>query len=430
MRFILFSTAICLATLLVISAGGVAAQVVQISGKVTLKQADGITVPIAGAVIDIYRTDIKQKFQVTTDRRGEYLHGGLPMVGTYTIAVSAAGARPDYSAGVRLTRQPVNDFALVRGDGSRLTLEQIAAMGSAPAAPAAPAGESAETRAARERLEHESARIAEENNRITAANEIVARTFKAGNEAVNAGRYDEAIAQYREGLAARPDEPAILTNLSEALRRRGADRHNAAIKDQDSNGKDAGFGAAKKDWSAAAQASRKALDVIKGAPADDPDQQRIYTRNRLAALSAYAQAMRLVATKVDYTQASAAWEAYQEYIAVETDPAKKTRLRGEALQMVFDAGSIDLPIAEARKILATEPNQLDANRVLGLALFASGDKKNYQEAADHLQRYVELAPDTDPLKQSAKESLDYLMTAENIKPRRGQAAQRPPQRRP
>jgi hypothetical protein len=39
-----------------------------ISGKVTLKQADGSIVPIAGAVIDIYRTDFKQKVQVTTDR--------------------------------------------------------------------------------------------------------------------------------------------------------------------------------------------------------------------------------------------------------------------------------------------------------------------------------------------------------------------------
>ncbi|MDT5293434.1 MAG: hypothetical protein QOJ76_314, partial [Acidobacteriota bacterium] len=32
------------------------------------------------------------------------------------------------------------------------------------------------------------------------------------------------------------------------------------------------------------------------------------------------------------------------------------------------------------------------------------------------QHYVDKAPDTDPLKQSAKESLDYLKTAENVKP--------------
>jgi tetratricopeptide (TPR) repeat protein len=418
MRFELFAIGARVAMLLLLSAIGAAAQIVQISGKVTLKQANGSVTPVAGAVIDIYRTDFKQKFQVTTDRRGEYLSAGLPMIGTYTIAVSAAGARPDYRAGIRVMRQPVNDFALLQGDGSRLTLEQIAAMGSAPAAPTAPGGESAETRAARERLERENARIEEENRKITAANETVVRTFKAGNEAINAGRYDEAIAQYREGLAVRPDEPALLTNLSEALRRRGADRYNAAIRDRDDSRKVAGIDAAKKDWSGAAQLSRKALDILKGSAPADPAQQQNYAQNRRAALSAYAQAIRLVATKVDQTQTSSAWAAYQEYIAVETDPAKKSRLRGEALQMVFDAGSVDLAIAEARKILATQPNDLDANRVLGLALFASGDKKNFQEAADVLQRYVDLAPDTDPIKQSAKDSLDYLMSAENIKPRR------------
>ena len=417
--------------LLLFSAAGAVAQVTQISGKVALKRADGTVVPVPGAVIDIYRTDIKWQAQVRTDKNGGYTHAGVPFVGTYTIAVSAPGAHPDYVPSVRVSQRPVIDFELKPGDGSRLTLEQIKQLAAAaPGAPAASAAESAEAKAARERLERETARIEEENKKITAANEIVARTFKAGNEAIFAGRYDEAIAQYREGLAARPDEPAILANLSEALRLRGVNRFNAAVKDQDRNRRDAGQSAAKKDWTEAAQASRKALEVIKSAPTNDPEQQGIYAGNRIAALSTYALAMRLVATKVDQTQASAAWEASQEHISVETDPAKKAKLRGDALQMLFDAGSVDLAIAEARKILATEPNQLGANRVLGLSLFASGEKKNFQEAADRLLRYVTLAPDTDPLKQSAKESLDYLKTAENIEPRKGQATPPPVQRRP
>ncbi len=299
-----------------------------------------------------------------------------------------------------------------------------------PSTPIAPAAESAAARVARERLERESARIEEENRKIAATNEIVARTFKAGNEAINAGQYDEAIAQYREGLAVRPDEPALLTNLSEALIRRGVDRFNVAVRDEDRKKRDTGTEAAKKDWSEAAQASRKAVNVIKGAPASDPVRQQSYAHNRLAALSAYARAMRLVATKVDYTQGPAAWEAYQEYLAVETDPAKKTRYRVEALQMLFDAGSADLAVAEARKILASEPNHVDAIRVLGLALFASGDKKNFQEAADALQRYLDLAPDTDLHRESGKEALDYLKTAETITPRRGQATRSPSRRRP
>jgi cytochrome c-type biogenesis protein CcmH/NrfG len=127
-------------------------------------------------------------------------------------------------------------------------------------------------------------------------------------------------------------------------------------------------------------------------------------------------AMRFVASKVDQSQAQAAWDAYQQLLALEIDPAKKAKFRAEALQTVFDAGAVDLAVAEARKVIATEPDDVDANRVLGLALFASGDKGKFQEAANFLQHYVDKAPDTDPLKASAKESLDYLKTAENIKP--------------
>ena len=64
-----------------------------------------------------------------------------------------------------------------------------------------------------------------------------------------------------------------------------------------------------------------------------------------------------------------------------------------------------------------------------LALFASGDKAKFQEAANYLQRYVDKAPDTDPLKQSAKESLDYLKTAENVKPEKVTPT-RAPRKRP
>jgi cytochrome c-type biogenesis protein CcmH/NrfG len=96
--------------------------------------------------------------------------------------------------------------------------------------------------------------------------------------------------------------------------------------------------------------------------------------------------------------------------------------------MLFDAGAIELATTEGRKLLAEDPDNVAANRILGLALFATGDKAQYQEAANFLQRYVDKAPDDDPLKASAKESLDYLKTAENVKPQ--SQPSRPPRRRP
>ena len=90
--------------------------------------------------------------------------------------------------------------------------------------------------------------------------------------------------------------------------------------------------------------------------------------------------------------------------------------------MLFDAGATDLAVAEAQKVLAENPDDIDANRIMGLALFASGDKAKFQQAANYLQHYVDKAPDTDPLKASAKESLEYLKTAENVKPEKTQPA--------
>jgi hypothetical protein len=272
-------------------------------------------------------------------------------------------------------------------------------------------------------LARKNAEIEEKNKKITESNEVVSRTFKAGNEALSATppRYDEAIAQYKEGLAARPDEVALLTNLSEALRRRGVERFNAAIKATDNDAKTQGLDAAKKDWTEAAEAANKAVTLVKSAsPTGETVNQAAFEQNKKAAISTRALAMRLVATKVDQSKAAETLAAYQEYMEAEIDPAKKAKIRAEALQTLFDAGATDLATAEAQKVLAENPDDVDANRVMGLALFASGDKTKFQQAANYLQRYVDKAPDTDPLKQSAKESLEYLKTAENVKPEKTQ----------
>jgi hypothetical protein len=56
----------------------------------------------------------------------------------------------------------------------------------------------------------------------------------------------------------------------------------------------------------------------------------------------------------------------------------------------------------------------------GQALFNIGaintDKTKYQEAANYLARFVEKAPDTDPLKADAKAILETLKDQANVKP--------------
>jgi tetratricopeptide (TPR) repeat protein len=105
-------------------------------------------------------------------------------------------------------------------------------------------------------------------------------------------------------------------------------------------------------------------------------------------------------------------------IAVETDQAKKLKDQVDAAQMYYDAGNVPKAIEAFQAVLASNPDNLEATLGLGLALFSTGDKSKYQEAANYLQRFVDKAPDTHPLKASARESLDYLKKQENVQPQR------------
>ncbi len=415
------------ALLVAASAVAASAQTTQVNGTVTLKQADGTEVPVAGAQIDIYRTDIKAEYHTKTDKKGTYIHAGLPFVGTYTIVVSAPGASPAALTKQRFTTDTKRDFELSPGDGSKLTLEQAQARASAGGGGgggggSAPRGESKEEKAAREAREKEIAEIEKKNAEITKSNEVVGAAFKAGNEALSAGKFDEAITSYRQGIAARPEEVALLTNLAEALRQRADRRYNEAVKEATPEAKVAGQNEAKKDWAESAELATKAVSLVKAAtPSGANVNASAYEANKKAAISVRALVMRRVVAKVDATKAAEAVAANQEFIDIETDPAKKARIRSETLQALFDGGATEAAQAEAQKVLAEDPDNPDANRILGLALFATGDKAKFQEAANYLQRYVDKAPDNDPLKQSAKESLEYLKTAENVKPEKAPA---------
>jgi hypothetical protein len=418
------------------SAVAASAQSTQVNGKVTLKQADGTVVPVVGAQIDIYRIDIKAEYHTKTDKKGGYIHAGLPFVGTYTIIVSAPGTSPTFAAKQRFTSETRRDFELVPGDGSTLTLEQVKAReagggGGSASGGAPPRSESKEDKAAREAREKEIAEIEKKNSEITQSNDTVNRLFKAGNDALFASppRLDEAITSFREGLAARPEEVALLTNLAEALRQRADSRFNAAVKETSIEAKVQGMDAAKKDWVEGAELASKAVTLVKAAnPAGANVNAAGYDQNKKAAISVRALLLRRVAAKADPTKAPDALAANQEYMDIETDAAKKAKIKGETLQALFDANATDLVVAEAGKILAEDPDNPDANRILGLALYATGDKAKYQEAANRLQHYVDKAPDTDPLKASTRDALEYLKTAENIKAEK--TPSRPQRKRP
>ena len=399
------------------------AQMAPLHGNVKLAGGkDGQTTPVANAAVDVYRTDIKGEFHTKTEKNGDFSFAGLPLQGTFIIAISAPGAQPNAKGGVRVINldKPI-EFVLGPGDGKRLTFDEAKAVAGGGSIPVG--GGSGSTGGAKLSPEEEAKRkaenerVAKENEKNININKVVGEAFKGGNAALNAKNYDEAIKQYDTGLAADPEQPSLLTNKALALKARGVEKYNAAILSKDEAAKTSGLELAKADFKAAADAVNKAADLIKKVPAaTDPEEQKQQTVNKYATMSARAEAMRLYVTKADATQADAGAAAFEDYIAVETDAVKKSRAQLDMAQMLLDAGVGDKAFAAFQRILAERPDDPDANLGAGLALFSTGDKAKFQEAANYLQHFVDKAPDSHKFKNDAKAVLAELKSTENVVP--------------
>jgi tetratricopeptide (TPR) repeat protein len=444
-----FFGALVVAMLLAFVSMTAVAQVGELRGHVWMQQADGQKVPLADAQIDVFRTDMTAKYNTRTNKKGEFVFAGLPFIGTFAVAASHPTAAPNWVPGVKAGRDIPCEITVTPGDGKRLTLEEIKAAGGGSANPPAGGGnsagggnaESAADKAKREEMLKKNAEIEAGNKKITDANEVIGRTFKVGNEALGQAstasrannteealqKYTVAITAYDEGLAADPEQPAILTNKAVALKGRGVERFNSTVRSKtlDDAAKSAGLQTAKDDFKAAAEASTKAVTMLKAqpVPTDAAEVQR-YNSNKYAAMLTNAESMRLYVSKADPTQAEAGLLAFKDYIAAETDPAKKAKAQIDMAQMLLDSGAADKALTEFRAILATTPDSPEANLGAGLAVYATGDKAKFQEAANYLQRFVEVAPDTNPMKDDAKAILTELKASENVTPEKTRPASR------
>ena len=446
---------ITLAVLLLFSAVVASAQTEQMRGTVKMVGADGQQTPVAGATVDVYRTDMKADYHTKSDKKGDWVFAGLPFVGTYIVSISAPGASPMTKAGVKARANTPIDAVLAPGSGKKLTEAEALAAGKGGSATngAGASGDTAGDKAKVEDIAKKNAEIAATNNKIENANKVIGDSFKAGNTALLAGNeadrannhdqamklYGDAIQQYDTGVAADPEHPGIaslLTNKSAALRSRAVDRYNAAIVSKDEAAKTAGIEAAKADFTASAEAANRAVEMVKKqTPATDPNEQKQQATNKYFALNARAEAMRLFVIKVDPTKANDAITAYEEYAAVETDPAKKLKGQKDFAQLLFetagDQAGYERAIAEYQKILEKAPDDADSFLRIGQAMFNIGalnnnDKAKYQEASNYLQRYVDKAPESQ-LRSEAKELIETMKQQANVTPEKPKP---PPRKRP
>jgi tetratricopeptide (TPR) repeat protein len=376
--------------------------------------------PVKDATIDIYRTDLPGNYtDVKSNKDGRFVHAGLPFSGMYIISISAPGASPQARGPMRITDTEYT-FELTVGDGKRLTKDeakQYAASG-APQTGSGQQKESEEQKKAREEYEKKLA----DNKKAGEANEIVRKSLDEGNAAYNAKNYDNAISAYSRGIEAdptHPGAPVLLTNKAVALKARGVDTYNSA-RGLEGDAKTAKLDSAKADLKAAAEASTKAVELLKAANTPtDPQEVQNQKTNMYNAYSTRADSLRLVSKIADSSQAETAFSAYQEYMGLEMDPTKKANAQLSAATVLLDAGIFQKALDEFKKVIEVDPNSYMAYRGLGIALFSLGYEKNdknmLQEAANYLQLFVDKSPDTLTEKGEAKSILENLKNEEKIK---------------
>ena len=82
--------------------------------------------------------------------------------------------------------------------------------------------------------------------------------------------------------------------------------------------------------------------------------------------------MRLFVTKVDGTKAEEGFAAFRDYIAVETDAAKKAKAQLDAAQMLLEAGASERALAEFQALVTAQPDNPEANLGAGSSALCDG----------------------------------------------------------
>ena len=414
------------------------AQSAPVSGKVELKKADGTVVPVEGALVEVFRTDIKSSGPADkTDKKGQFSFAGLQLGAIYVISVSAAGASPTYLPGVK-PGGPGTDalkISLSEGDGRRLTPDEVR-QAVAQGSQGGQTEMSEEDKKAKAEYDKKLTEAQAKNAKIESENKIIEASLKDGNAAFTAKNWDMAIDKYNEGINANPtfagSAPVLMNNKGAALRERAVLTYNQNVKAADVSVKVAAFTKVKADLGEADATYNSALQILKNAQPTDISDPNVKASQTAAALRGVSDTFRLMTQteQVDEAKIEIAKAVIPEYIASETDTAKKEQAKMILGDLYRVTGNADNAIAEYRKVLETSPDNLDAVAGLGLSLVNAGyinsNKEQLQEGANFLQKYASAAPDGHKYKADALGLIESLKTEQKIAPQKVPAGRKRP----
>ena len=430
-------------TALVILVAGTAAlaQNDPVRGTVKLQKADGTSVPVANATIEAFRTDIdKGKMpSATTNKRGEFSFIGFPLGQRFVLSVSGPGITPRIQTDIKGGMENVQ-FIVNEGDGRKLTEAEVReAARSTAAAPAG--GMSAAEKKQIAELEAKNAEITKKNEKLKTDDETARRANTEGRAALDAKNWDLAVTKFDEGITAVPDyvgsTPILLAGKIIALKSRGFDLYLQGARSAEAPMKIEKYNAAKKEWSAAVAAYAQAMDVVKKAPAaTDPKDQEMRKSLMSDLYVNTIEVLRLMAvSQVDTTRTAEAETLIKEYLALEADPIKKSKMQTTLGDIMRAAGEFDKAASAYKAVLETAPDNNEVMASLGLSLVAKAmlvdppSRDDLQEGLNYMQKYADTvailptdSPTVQEFKKSVKDTVEYLKTEQKLKAQPTKAA--------
>jgi tetratricopeptide (TPR) repeat protein len=399
-----------------------------ISGQVLLKDGDKVT-PVADALVEVYRVDINSKFpSAKTDKKGYFRFASLPFGATFALSVSGAGIGPEIIPGVKagMDKLVIN---VLPGDGKKWTEEEVRqGLANSSSGSTQNTELTAEQKKAQAEYEKKVKEVNEKNAKIKSQTEAVQKALTEGNDAYAAKDYDLAVAKYEEGFQANPDfvgsAPVLLNNKGAALTARAVATFNANSGSKDPTVKVEAMKKVRQDLSDAADAYNKSWTILTTAPATDVSDPKTHDANKLTALRGAKEAFRLMAAtgQVDESKIEIARNMFAEYMKVETEMAKKTeaqRVLGDLYRVIGDSEN---SIAEYQKVLEINPEDPDALAGIGLSLvnlgYINNDKAKFQEGANYLQKYIDVAPANHKFVNDAKGLIEILKNEQKVAPQK------------
>lgn len=326
--------------------------------------------PLKDAVIKIERKDQKGSYQTKSDKKGHYIHAGIPSGGSYSLTLQIGGKDIDHAD---IAKVGLSEPAVINFDMKELAARQAKANAAAAAGGTGISKEAERSMSAKDKAEYE--KNMKENAAKIAKNKELNDAFNAGVQAQEAKQYDAAIAAYEKASTIEATQHVVWGRL--------ADSYAVVAKGKTGPERD-------QTYEKANAAYLKAIELKPDAPE--------YHINYAIALA-------------NEKKIGDAQTELQKAIAL--DPTQAGKCYYNLGAVLTNTGQTEEALAAFKKAIDADPTYADAYYQYGITLMgkvtvgADGKMVPAPGTAEAFNKYLELAP-TGPNAQTAKDMLTSL----------------------